>query len=90
MKRFEYRQSLNKALSTGNPEVVVALFEELVERGALFVAIGGRSEEELEMLLKFLIWKVADHRYAGVLIEITRITIDMYTGVLSLSRKIQQ
>lgn len=42
------------------------------------------------MLLKFLIWKVADHRYAGVLIEITRITIDMYTGVLSLSRKIQQ
>jgi nitrogen regulatory protein PII-like uncharacterized protein len=77
---------LNKALQTGNPEVIVALCEELVERGALFVAIGSRSEEELEQLLKFLIWKVGDHRYATVLIEITRITIDMYTGVFGLSR----
>ncbi len=79
---------MNKALQTGNPEVVVALCEELVERGALYIAIGNRSEEELEQLLKFLIWKVGDHRYAAVLVEITRITIDMYTGVLGLSRPI--
>lgn len=68
--------------------MVVALFEELVERGALWVALSYKSEEELSELLKFLIWKVADHRYSNVLIEVTRITIDMYTGVLGLSNEI--
>lgn len=44
LKRFEYKNALSKALQSGNPEVVVALLEELVERGALYIAIGGRSE----------------------------------------------
>lgn len=89
LRKFEYKQCLNKALQTKNPEVLVALCEELVERGALYTAIGSRSEEELDSLLSFLVWKVADHRYAGVLIEVTRITIDMYAGVFGLSGKIQ-
>jgi hypothetical protein len=38
---------LNKSLTTGNPEVTLALIEELVERGALYTAVGNRSEEEL-------------------------------------------
>jgi hypothetical protein len=80
---------LNKALSSGNPEVIVALFEELVERGALYVAIGGRSEEELLNLLKFLIWKVGDYRYASVLLEVTRITIDMYSAVFDQSQQVR-
>lgn len=40
-------------------------------------------------MLKFLVWKVGDYRYAGVLIEVTRITIDMYSAVFSLSQPIQ-
>jgi len=40
-------------------------------------------------LLKFLVWKVGDYRYAAVLIEVTRITIDMYSAVFSLSQPIQ-
>lgn len=89
LRKFEYKQCLNKALQTKNPEVLVALCEELVERGALYTALGSRSEEELDLLLSFLVWKVADHRYAQVLIEVTRITIDMYSGVFGLSGKIQ-
>lgn len=68
---------------------MVALVEELVCRGGVFVALSGRSEEELSELLKFLCWKVADHRFSNVLLEVTRITIDMYSGVFSLSPKIQ-
>jgi hypothetical protein len=30
-------------------------------------------------------WKVNDHRYGPVLVEVLRITIDMYTGVFGLS-----
>ncbi len=53
------------------------------------MALSSRSEEELSELLKFLIWKVADHRFSNVLLEVTRITLDMYSGVFSLSPKIQ-
>ena len=40
-------------------------------------------------MLKFLIWKVGDYRYAGVLLEVTRITIDMYSAVFSQSQTVQ-
>ena len=69
--------------------MVVALFEELIERGALYTAIGSRSEQELGELMTFLVWKLADHRYSNVLLDVTRITIEMYTGVLGLSRLTQ-
>ena len=57
--------------------MVVALFEELVERGALYTAIGSRSEQELEELMTFLVWKIADHRFSNVLLDVTRITIEI-------------
>jgi len=74
----------------GNPEIVLALIEELVERGALHNAIANRSEEELITLVDFLIWKVADHRYGSVLVEVARITIDMYVGIFGLSSEVDK
>ena len=68
--------------------MVVALCEELVERGGLYTALGQRSEDELCELLKFLTWKVADHRYANVLADVCRITLDMYAGVAHMSRSV--
>ena len=85
LKRFEYRQALNAALESRNPEVILSLIEELVERDALYNGLGGRSEDELVKLLDFLIWKMPDHRFAPVLLEVARITLDMYAGVVGLS-----
>ena len=85
MKRFEYRQALNAALEGRNPEVILSLIEDLVERDALFIAIGSRSQDEIVKLFDFLIWKLPDHRYAQVLLEVARISLDMYAGVIGLS-----
>jgi len=71
-----------------NPEVILSLIEELVERDALYIALGSRSQDELVNLLDFLIWKLPDHRYAQVLLEVARITLDMYAGVIGLSDRI--
>jgi len=89
LKKFEYKQAFMKALVAQNPEVVVALVEELVERGGLYQALSGKSEAELEIILNFLIWKVGDYRYARVLLEVARIVIDMYSSVFGLSKKIK-
>ena len=88
LKRFEYRLALNKALAGKNPEVTIALIEELVERDGLHIALGNRSEEELILLIEFLAWKIADHRYSIVLLEVARIVLDMYAGILGMSSKV--
>ena len=88
LKRFEYRGALAKTLATGNPEVTLSLLEELVERGALYTALSGQSEVELESVLTFVAWKVADHRYSQVLVEVARIVTDLYTGVFGLSPEV--
>ena len=87
MKRFEYRQALNAALKSNNPEIILSLIEELVERDALCIAIGNRDEEEVVKLFDFLIWKLPDHRYTQVLLEVARLSLDMYSGVIGLSDK---
>lgn len=67
---------------------MVALIEELVERGGLYIALGSRSEDELCQLLEFLVWKVGDYRYSNVLVEVARILLNMYSGVVGLSDKV--
>ena len=88
LKRFEYKAALGSALEVRNPEVVLSLIEELVEREGLFIAIGNRNEQELVKLLEFLIWKLPDYRYSSILCEVARITIDMYSSVLGLSESV--
>ena len=85
LKKFEYREALTQALTTKNPEVVLALIEELIERGALEKALAGRSVEGLSQITNFLTWKLADHRYQGVLVEVARVLIDMYSAPLILA-----
>jgi U3 small nucleolar RNA-associated protein 15 len=88
LKAFEYKAALTSALATKNPEVIVALIEELVERSGLYVAVANRSEEELCQLLEFLIWKVGDYRYSNILVEVARIILNIYAGVIGLSDKV--
>ena len=85
MKNFEYKRALNAALESRNPEIILSLVEELVERDALCIALANRDEDEVVKLLDFLHWKLPDHRYAPVLLEVARITLDMYSGVIGLS-----
>lgn len=66
-----------------NPEVVISLIEELIQRGGLEIALANRSPEELMQLMKFIKWKICDYRYQHVLIQLLRFIIDMYYNVLT-------
>ena len=88
LKRFEYRNALTSALDSKNPEIVLSLIEELVQRDGLYIAVANRNEGELLKLVDFVIWKLADHRYASVLFDVARIILDVYAGVVGLSEKV--
>lgn len=60
------------------------MLEELIERGALEAALAKRSESDFGSLLTFIKWKLSDIRYQPLLIEISRVLLDMYSGPLVL------
>jgi len=70
LRKFQYKQALNEAIDQGNPEVVLTLIEELIQRGgkSLEIALANRSPEELQKLIDFIKWKIRDYRYQHVLI----------------------
>ena len=68
LKRFQYQKALTQAIDSKNPEVVIALIEELVHRNGLEIALANRSEADLVKVLEFIQWKVSDYRYQSVLI----------------------
>ena len=90
LKKFEYKMAMNAALKCGNPEIVLSLIEELTERKGLHIALGNRSEDELLELVHFLSWKIADHRYSDLLVEVSSILLDMYLGVFGLSKEVDK
>ena len=56
LKKFNYKEALSSALkkhgtSQENPEIVIALFEELMVRGGLEISLARRDPEELLMVL---------------------------------------
>ena len=60
----------------------MALVEELVERGVLERALGGRGPAEFKQVVDFIKWKLSDHRYQGLLVEVARVLLDMYSAPL--------
>lgn len=79
LKKFQYKNALNAALEKNDPDVIVSLLEELIQRSSLEIALANRSEDELIMLLSFLIWKMSDYRFSDLLLEVAKIVIDMYS-----------
>mmetsp|Transcript_3208 Transcript_3208/g.2179 ORF Transcript_3208/g.2179 Transcript_3208/m.2179 type:complete len:92 (+) Transcript_3208:165-440(+) len=63
LKKFQYKKALNEAINSKNPEVVMSLLEEIIERDALELAVANRTPEELKLLMEFMLWKIQDHRY---------------------------
>jgi U3 small nucleolar RNA-associated protein 15 len=82
LKSFQYREALSSAIKLGNPEVVMALIEELIERGVLERALAGRGPTEFKQVVDFIKWKLTDHRFQCLLLEVTRVLLDMYSAPL--------
>lgn len=54
LRKYKYREALDRGLATKNPLVVAALLEALAERGALEKALSGRDAGGLEPVLAYL------------------------------------
>ncbi|KAG2433548.1 hypothetical protein HYH02_012665 [Chlamydomonas schloesseri] len=82
LRQFRYRESLDAALATRQPEVVASVLEELAARGGLAGALGGRDAEGLLPLLRHLVKYIAEPRYTRLLAGMAHRLLDTYSGVV--------
>ncbi|CAM9791641.1 unnamed protein product [Laminaria digitata] len=85
LRKFRYREALDRGLETRNPLVVAALLEALQERGALEKALAGRDAEGLEPVLQYLSKYLANPRHTEQLAGVTTAVLDLYGDVVTSS-----
>eukprot|EP00904_Undaria_pinnatifida_P006836 jgi/Undpi1/3282/HiC_scaffold_15.g06656.m1 len=85
LRKFRYREALDRGLETRNPLVVAALLEALQERGALDKALAGRDAEGLEPVLRYLSKYLANPRHTEQLTGVTTAVLDLYGDVVTSS-----
>ncbi|XP_078252733.1 U3 small nucleolar RNA-associated protein 15 homolog [Rhinoraja longicauda] len=94
LKSFEVSRALDAVLQTNirvkNPEVTIAVMQELNRRGTLQNALAGRDEKQLAVILNFLNRNVVDPRFTAVLVNVAEIVIGIYSSVIGESSVIDK
>jgi U3 small nucleolar RNA-associated protein 15 len=92
LRKFRYRDALDAVLAVkqGGDVVVVSLIYELVLRGGLRTALGGRDDLSLEPLLAFVCKHITNPRYAAPLADVASLLFDLYGAVLGQSPVVDQ
>ncbi len=88
LKRFQYHQALDSVLLKKNVELTITVLEELIDRNALKLALLNRSENELEILLNFILWKIRDPKTMNILLYVFNLLIEYYVITLGKNEKI--
>lgn len=90
LKQFKYKDSLDEALKIKNVEYILSIIEELIDRNALKIALMNRSEDELEIVLNFILWKINDIKASSLCEYVMNIILDLYSSLLSKSMKLKE
>jgi U3 small nucleolar RNA-associated protein 15 len=90
LRKFQYQETLDKALDTRNPIVVVTVIEELVQRNGLGIAVAGRDEGTLEPLLSFTAKYISNPRYASLITQVAHHILDAYGSIIGHSDSIDE
>jgi hypothetical protein len=77
-------------LKKNNVEMIMSVFEELIDRNALKLALLNRSEEELEQLLNFVLWKIRDPKTQNVLVHVFNLLVEYYMVAYGTNYKIDE
>lgn len=85
LRKFCYGEALDAALETTRPQIVSSVLDELSMRGGLRIALQGRSSETLSPLLHFVCKYIQDPRYTPLMIKMSNLLLDLYSGMIGVS-----
>ncbi|KAK8757783.1 U3 small nucleolar RNA-associated protein 15 homolog [Amblyomma americanum] len=82
LRKFEVSKALTCALRdakfTREPQIAVAVMQELIRRRALKSAMAGRSGKELDDLMLFVTKNLTDPRFARILLDVATLMVEVY------------
>ena len=90
LRKFRYGDALDKVLQQRQPQVVIAVIEELGKRRGLTIALSNRDEESLEAILSFTIRFIDDPKYSTYLIGVAHILCDIYGSLIGQSSVVDE
>jgi U3 small nucleolar RNA-associated protein 15 len=84
---FRFSDALDAAMSQSksNPIVVVSMFQELIRRHALHVALAGRSDAQLRRIVHFVCRHVTDARLSRPLLDTSMALTELYTSRVAVT-----
>eukprot|EP00730_Choanoeca_flexa_P016861 TRINITY_DN8049_c0_g1_i2.p1 TRINITY_DN8049_c0_g1~~TRINITY_DN8049_c0_g1_i2.p1 ORF type:complete len:516 (+),score=138.69 TRINITY_DN8049_c0_g1_i2:43-1548(+) len=86
LKKFRYGQALDAVLDGAHRHAMVAsVLQELVERDGLRTALSGRDDVTLQPILRFCLKTLGQPRYTKLIVMVTELLLDIYSGSLGLS-----
>ena len=90
LKKFQYQKALDCVIKEGNVEMILAMFEELIDRNALKIALMNRSEEDVLLILKFILWKIRDVKAMSVLTYVYELMMKYYIIVSNKNKEVKE
>ena len=78
IKKFQYRKALDIVIESKHVENILGVFEELIDRNALKLALLKRSEEEVEIILEFILWKIREPKAMNILLYVFDLMVNYY------------
>ncbi|KAL0248807.1 hypothetical protein GEMRC1_004041 [Eukaryota sp. GEM-RC1] len=94
LKGFNYSEALDSAFATNNPNVIYSLVSELRRRGALVQSIGGRSVDDIVLVVKGLTKLLTKQSYSDMAVEMLGIVVELYGPLFNanseLSNEVQK
>ena len=75
------------ALLTNDPSIILSVIRELSMRKGLSQALGGRTPEQLEGIMTFIISNIRKARYQSPLLELSNMVINLYSCASGISDK---
>lgn len=90
LKQFETSRALDHVLRhhvNKDPHIAMAVIRELVRRGSIKAAIAGKTDDELLVLLTFILKHIANPVFCQLMIDFGNIVLDLYgTKILQSPR----
>ncbi|KAI9292166.1 WD40 repeat-like protein [Neoconidiobolus thromboides FSU 785] len=91
IRDFKYKEALDSLLMTPNSnDLTMELLRELIRRGGIEVALSGRDDASLLMLLKFLANNFNHVEYHSLILNVIILTLDIYDKVITSSNKLNK
>mmetsp|Transcript_33868 Transcript_33868/g.39403 ORF Transcript_33868/g.39403 Transcript_33868/m.39403 type:complete len:502 (+) Transcript_33868:33-1538(+) len=82
LKKFQYKEALDKALKSGKKGVILSMIEELVQRDALDICLRNRTEEEYLPLFVFVEKNLAEPSQLNLLVDLAGTCLDVAATTL--------